>query len=148
MSNEKFYELADKAYEKCLDMNPGSEFDTNDPMQAAYLVVNLIGQVNNGGFHQWATNGYALDAEHVLEVLRNIGTATAMNVHEMVAEVAKHIDFSAKYEGCFGNYWIDGDDDCDDDEHEDPFYGIFDDLDDRFYKINDKLESEVVAYFA
>lgn len=108
---------------------------------------NLNYQVENGGFHQWVSNGYCNRAsvKALREILPEIGTDEAKAVLEMVNEVAEMVDLEAEDNGCFGSYWLsdsDPHDYDDDDDYEDDCGPSLDHLDTAFYKINNALMTQ------
>jgi hypothetical protein len=109
------------------------------------LIGNLNYQVENGGFTQWADNGYGLYWQDVLRVLEKIGTDTAKQVAALVGKVGKQLlynnrgelDFSSNRTGRFYSY---NDSDSEDE------WPDFSAEDDAFYVINEQLMIDMAAF--
>jgi|GEM_PF-4112110 len=52
--------------------------------QVALMVTMLDAQVSTGGFRQWIDNGYAINAQALIDGLTEIGTPTACAVQELI----------------------------------------------------------------
>jgi hypothetical protein len=160
MEHDQWQELMDKAYNRWqeggdLHRRPYREFiDELIPLQRkAVLLGNLNYQVNNGGFSQWIMNGYALEAERVERLLREIGTPTCLKVADLVKQIVPLIDFESRDHGCMGSYLKSErrqrerrryEEDEGEEEHE-----SFEKLDDEFFDINNEVfMREIEAFFS
>ena len=110
-------------------------------------VLNLDGQVCNGGFSQYVTNGYCSEEGFNLpEDLKTIGTETALTVANFINNILPLVEKKPST-GCFNNYWVndpednfhDGDDEEVFDEDLDPNFQAVSQYDDPFYEINEQL---------
>ncbi len=107
----------------------------------AYLFACFDGQVCNGGFSQWVCNGYALHARETSMILGFIGTDNAKKAKTMVDKLSRHLDFNAKNEGCFGDYWLNSD-------YEEQIEIEMSEYDDEYYTFNEALRDEVEEHLA
>ncbi len=99
--------------------------------KVAVLAGNLNYQVENGGFMQWADNGYISQMDALSIVLEQIDTETTNKVAHMLRHVAD-LTQDDEYQRCDGA-WED-------------FVSGCDHLDTDFYKINQQFLDEVEAF--
>jgi hypothetical protein len=107
------------------------------------LIGNLNYQVENGGFTQWADNGYGLYWQDVLRVLEKVGTDTAKQVAALVEKVGKQLRYNGRgvLDYSTATAW---------DEEDDGYYGYeypdFSAEDTAFYAINEQLMVDVAVF--
>lgn len=96
----------------------------------AVIIGNLNYQVENGGFSQWASNGYSDQAERLKMYLRLIATESAKLVHDTIEEFEEYAE-----------------DYCEDDEDDDDFdYSTLRKLDNYYYSLNEQFLTDVEAW--
>jgi transcription antitermination factor NusG len=140
--------------------------------QIAVLLGTLNYQVCNGGFSQWVENGYAIQINHVIDALTEVGTPLALQVIEMISPLILYVDVTAENKGMIGNYWLDEGyewvsewveeevyDEATDEYVRDGYYEdvqefvesegriLAEQLDNKFYEINEAFEKEVSDWF-
>jgi len=76
------------------------------PHRNAVLLGNLNYQVQNGGFRQWVGNGYATEAHQILDLLKKIGTETALKVSNMIEQLMPFLEEGLTSRGFCGSYWV------------------------------------------
>lgn len=81
--------------------------------RSAYVLGCLVYQVNNGGFQQWAGNGYGLRLLETREAVMAVGTAHSAVVAEMLNALAPFLELKADYRG---GYWKSEELDADEEE--------------------------------
>ena len=168
---DKFYEKWQGSKETSLkEMLSNTDGTTCD----AVVLGNLNYQVENGGFYQWADNGYVLNLIETCNALIRINTENAKKVLKMLNAIYPHVNFEARSRGCFGEYWKvqDYDEevececwDADEDEYDEDcpdcngsgyYYEtvsesrapeFLDSFDDEYYSINEQLMDEIELYF-
>lgn len=109
------------------------------------LIGNLNYQVENGGFTQWADNGYGRHWQDVLRILEKVGTDTAKQVATLVEKVGKQLRYNSRGVLDFSNttsrsFYSDDDSDSEDE------YPDFSAEDDAFYAVNDQLMIDMAAF--
>lgn len=137
----KYDLLAERGYDLARD-KVGSPKDedfllTLDPkVRDAFVIDLLVGQVNNGGFQQWAENGYGVQLPFLRHALKQVGGELAAEVSDM-AEQAIDLVREANEEMNF------------DDEEYGSCEAIktLDELTDRFYEIHDELVKQIADHF-
>lgn len=125
----------------------------SDLERKAVLLGNLNYQVCNGGFCQWVDNGYGLEWQEVVEVLKEIGTENALKTINLIERFAEYINLAEDNHG-FGDYWAEEtdefgfsyDDDFEEYESEGPY--IARDCDNEFYDFNETLCEEIEEFLA
>lgn len=110
--------------------------------RASLLLVNLDGQVKNGGFSQWVYNGYASgEGAELLDVLKKMANSpNAAAVRDDVKKILEYVK-QVPNRGFFGNYLK-----KDGDFYFEEFQGVADEADSRYYEINDGFMVEVETY--
>jgi len=162
--NSRWQAIMSKAYDKWTDGLSYLEFlQTLERHELVAVVMgNLNYQVNNGGFQQWVDNGFALAAEQVLDVIRNIqaaeGTTDAERVHlvwlwDNVRNLIRFVDLKKPGKG-FANYWIRPskdrggyfyNDEYDDDAEEEG-RALAESLNDHYYDVVNELLPAIERY--
>ena len=97
----------------------------------AVVAGNLNYQVGNGGFVQWADNGYIDTADLLLEITNEMATETSLEVAALIEQMLEIWEEYLEYQ--------------DDDSWQDMF-GQTDSMDTRFYQINDQFLVEIEGY--
>lgn len=146
--------IMEAAYEKYPEKGPF--LPTLSPRERNVVALgNLNYQVENGGFHQWVSNGYCsrMAVETLNEFLTKLGTPEALEVLGMVNKVADCVDLDATNMGFCGDYWTDEPDYDEEDEEwgydpEQERINNLNSLDNRFYEINDALMQAAEDHYA
>lgn len=117
--------------------NEGKELDYNDFIKAlpekqaqAVIIGNLNYQVENGGFSQWAANGYSDQIERLKMYLRLIATESAKLVHDTLEEFEVHAAECSE----------------DDEEDWDFDYSGLRTLDNYYYSLNEQFLTDAEAW--
>ena len=98
-------------------------------LTAAYLLGVLNYQVENGGFRQWATNGYCLDIYTIIRLLENrVRKPSSMQLAILLRKVASYVDLYAMPRGAFGSYLKNCGDEKELDQFDSPYYSLRDEL--------------------
>ncbi len=104
------------------------------------LVGNLNYQVGNGGFQQWADNGYGQQASRVARVLRAVGSPLCTRAALLVEQVSKELVYDVRGRLVYSyreDDYSQNDTDADYD---------FDAQDTDFYTFNDAMLDEFAAW--
>lgn len=119
-------------------------------------LLEMDGQIKNGGFNQWVDNGYASkDFGIIRKTLKEMGTQTTKTIDNLLTQIEPFIKHNAKYEGFSGNYWNENDEedyyeddeeDCCEEEKQEPGREIAESLDDLYYNLDDCLLDELVLF--
>lgn len=129
MSQEcpKFQAIMNKAYEGYKPSMRYKDFLRSLDAKTAGLVAlgNLNYQVENGGFHQWYSNGYHEGLPYLLPFLHDLGTVEATRVAIWASRVTQEM-----------TYAIEDDEDT---------AQLLDAHDEKYYAIQDKLLGQVEA---
>jgi len=161
----RFTDLATQAGEKIYAepstrASRAAAYDSMSSVErSAYLLNVLIGQVLNGGFHQWVGNGYALRLQETLAVVTAIGTPNSAAVAAALAALSPVINFEVSDEGCCGDYWVeprgsrrgfhaDDEEEGQDEEEQSPGVAIAESLDENFCEIYEAWTLEIEAWLA
>jgi len=107
MNNETgiHQKLMDTAYSKYGNLSTEEWYKIlTESEKEAVVLGNFNYQVCNGGVSQWIFNGYCLDIEFLISVLKKIGTENCLEIVKFLKKVLPKIDLSAKRSGCMGNY--------------------------------------------
>lgn len=111
----------------------------NEMERDAVLIGNLNYQVENGGFIQWAENGYVFQIRSLDEALCRINTPLARQVKGMVRLIAQQVrGEAALYHRLTVDIF----------EDEDEAYELAHRFDEQYYAINDEFMAECERYFA
>lgn len=128
----EIYAIAEKAWDK-------DENDRTVKEEKLIALLNMDGQVKNGGFAQWVDNGYASKDFHtVRRALKEMSTQTTKTIDDLLIRLEPYIKYDANYEGFFGDYWS-----CCDEEDE-PGRMTAESLDDCYYDLDNQLLDELV----
>jgi hypothetical protein len=108
--------------------------------KVAVYTGNLNYQVENGGFAQWIDNGYSDCATELIDILEDdIGTEAAIEIAAMIKTASKRQEYDdQECDCCTGHCWHEEDEcmcECS--------YPDYDDLDKKFYEINQQFLVDV-----
>lgn len=116
----------------------------------AVQIGNLNYQVENGGFLQWHDNGYSIDIEDLISYCKEINTEASRKVKGLLYEVQEFLEFH--YEGKkkiidllvrnMMEDYVETIKDC----FQLQLSHNFNNLDNKYYKINDKFLSDVETF--
>lgn len=151
-------EIMNNAYARWVDDNM-SKYDFWNQLthieKVAVFTGNLNYQVENGGFMQWIDNGYSECYVELINILENhIKTETSIKVGDMVSKAIDRNQYD-NYDCDLCSYGCDCEpeiyEDEDGNKYEEYDCGCececsqanYDDLDDKFYKINEQFLKDV-----
>lgn len=130
-AHETFYATVEYGTRPTATQCPGSYVALSalpKPQQFAFVLGNMDGQVCNGGWDEWMGNGYAWTAPFIFVALEGVGTEaarTAVRIFRRVMAICRESDARP------------GDD-----------YSLdLDDLDERYYEVDDQLRDDIEAWF-
>jgi hypothetical protein len=113
MSKEKqpvWQSLMDEVYDEWGKHEGKSQKEVMDMFsyvhQRAIRLGNFNYQVCNGGYRQWADNGYILHIKELIEDLEAINTEISLEIAKGLKPVVEHVNFDENEKGCFGEYLI------------------------------------------